>query len=197
MALPPFKLATTLFNALKNHGMKLKNINNQEALVQDLSESLNSQLSILKDPYTDNASTLLALVPQIVEMKIFTAIVTKRLNIDTKGMGQFAKLDAVVKEMEDTGSTSAEDLKDALEWSKEYLTSPEMVEILSNEQASIELPESFDVQSILAVIPKTASAIKGNINQLNGFITLAKDKERDERKKAQQAKRDQKKLGND
>lgn len=176
MALPQIKLALIFANFARKHGHKLLHLGNTDLLIRDLGKSMKEQLKILRDPDAGTVMTVADLLPQVAETKIFMGVVSNRLGIDTKGKSAFEVLNEIVQTTEAAGSDSAKDIKEALDWGKDFFSSPEIAELFGDEAVEISVPRRLS----LGEFKKSFTSIWKKAGQegerLHKFIKLAKEK---------------------
>jgi len=185
------KLAIIFSKLAKNHGTKILHGTDVYLLTKDLGKAVKRQKNIILDPDMGVFETTYEALPVIAEVQILTAAVSKKLGVSGNSIEE--TLTAIVKATEAKGSDAADDIKDALEWTREFMSQPEIKKIMEAKLVEIEKPKSWrDIKGFGMGAIQGTQRIVQEANRLQNFVEKAKEKQR----KAEKAEKDTKKKGN-
>lgn len=172
--LPQIKLALLVAKLVKEHGPKILHSNNPDLLTRDLGDALKKQKDILSDPRKSMIMTGYDVVPLVVEVKILTVFVAKKLDIDTKGKPDIVILEEIIAKSEErNGGKFSKDIKDTLEWTRRLFAHPEIQEILKMEVTEIEKPKG--VRDLTKIFKQVVSRAQDEATRVTEFLRRAKD----------------------
>ncbi len=171
---PQFKLALIFAKLAKEHGPKILHVNNPDLLTRDLGDALKQQKDILSDSRKGMMMTAYDVLPIIVEVKIMTSLVAKKLDIETKGKPDIAILEEIVAKSEERNAGKfSKDIKDTLDWTRKLFAHPEMQEILKMEMTQIEGIKS--VGDVTKFFKQLAGRSVDEVSRVTEFLKRAKD----------------------
>jgi hypothetical protein len=174
--LPNFKLALIFANLATKHGSKILHGGDIDLLTRDLGDALRRQKKIILDPDLSALETSYEALPVIAEVKILTVAVSKKLNIDTKGKSADAVLEEIIQKTEARNSKAAEEIKNTLEWTRDFFSKPEIQEILKADLIEIEKPRGLtDFLGMGKSMQQGAQRIGQEFSRLQEFLKKAKE----------------------
>lgn len=172
--LPNFKLALVFARIAKDHGHKILHANNTPLLTRDLGEALANQKRVLSDPRKGMVMTAYDVLPVIVEVKLLTMAVAKKLDIDTKDKPMISILEEIVQKSEEAGNAKyAKGIKDTLEWTRALFSHPEIQDVLRMEMTEIESPKS--VKDVFKFFGQLAGRSQDELTRVAEFLKKAKE----------------------
>jgi hypothetical protein len=175
MPLPQIKLALIFAKMAKDHGHKLLHANNPDLLTRDLGDAMRKQKDILSDPNKSSLFTAYDVLPVILEVKILSAAVAKKLDIDTKGKADITILEEIVeKSNERNGGKYATDIKGTLDWTRELFSNPEIQDVLKMEVTQIDRPKN--IKDITKFFGQLAGRSQDELTRVSEFLRRAKEK---------------------
>lgn len=171
---PQIKLALLFAKLAKEHGPKILHSNNPDLLTRDLGDALKKQKDVLSDPRKNMIMTGYDVVPIIVEVKILTTVVAKKLEIDTKGKPDIAILEEIIAKSEErNGGKFSKDIRDTLEWTRKLFANPEIQDVLKMEMTEIEAPKNL--KDIGRFFKQAAGRAQDEAVRVSEFLKRAKD----------------------
>ncbi len=185
------KLGVTFAKSVMKHRKKFLHITDVELLVRDLGDALNEQRNMLTNPRNSTIETAFELLPQIAEVKVLTAVITKQLDIDAKNKDHMDILKEIVQKMEDIDCDACFDIKENLSWLDEFYSMAEVKELMSKDMSEIETPSSvFDVGGMGKMLTTGITKAFDKTQQYHKYMQLAKRFEKMQRRKmAEEAKK--------
>jgi hypothetical protein len=174
--MPPYiKLALIFTKLAKQHGGKILHGGDADLLTRDLGDALRRQKKIILDPDMGALETAYEALPVIAEVKILTAAVAKKLEIDTQGKSAVEVLEDIVRKTEARNSSHAQEIKNTLEWTRSFFTNPEIQEILKADLIEIEKPKGLtDFFGMGKSFQQGAQRIGQEFTRLQKFLEEAK-----------------------
>lgn len=172
--IPQIKLALIFAQFAQKHGTKILHANNPDLLTKDLGNAMKEQKRILSDARKGMIMTGYDLIPVIVEVKVLTFVVAKKLGIETKGKADIAIIeDIIAKSDERNGGKYAKDVKDTLEWTRELFSHPEIQDVLKMEMTDIEAPKSL--KDVFKFFKQVAGRTSDELTRVSEFLKRARD----------------------
>ena len=174
MPLPNIRLALIFAKIAKDHGQKLLHANNPDLLTKDLGNALKKQKDTLSDPKKNAFMTAYDVLPVIIEVKILSVAVAKKLGIDTKGKPDIAILEEILEKCEErNGGKYTQNIKDTLEWTRSLFAHPEIQDVLKMEMTAIESPKSL--KDITKFMGQLAGRSQDELTRVSEFLKRAKE----------------------
>ncbi|MCE9506749.1 MAG: hypothetical protein K8R48_00320 [Alphaproteobacteria bacterium] len=174
--LPNFKLALIFANLAKKHGGKILHGGDIDLLTKDLGDALRRQKKIILDPDLSALETSYEALPIIAEVKILTMAVSKKLDIDSSGKSTSAVLEEIIQKTEARNSKAAAEIKNTLEWTRDFFSQPEIQEILKADLIEIEKPRGLtDFLGMGKSLQQGAQRIGQEFSRLQEFLKKAKE----------------------
>jgi hypothetical protein len=178
---PQAQLALIFAKMARQHGPKILHSNNPDLLTQDLSNAMKMQKKILSDPDKGTMMTAYDVLPVILEVKILSLAVAKKLGIETKAKPMINVLEEIIQKSEErNGGKYAQGIKDTLEWTRKLFANPEIQDVLKMEMTEIERPSG--VKGLGKFFMQLASRSQDELTRLNEFLKRAKDAAADQPK---------------
>ncbi len=172
---PQAKLALVFAKMARDHGPKILHSNNPHLLAQDLSNAMTTQKDILSDPKKGMVMTSYDVLPVILEVKILSLAVAKKLGIDTKGKPMINIMEEIIAVEEAAGKGKyVQGIKDSLEWTRKLFANPEIQDVLKMEMTEIESP-SISVKGVTRFFMQLAGRSQDELTRLNEFLKRAKE----------------------
>lgn len=172
--LPQFKLALVFAKLARQHGPKILHANNLDLLTRDLGLALKEQKDVLSDPRRGMFMTAYDVLPVIVEVKLLTVAVAKKLEIDTKGKPDIAVIEEILqKSQERNNGKYTRDIRDTLEWTRQLFANPEIQDVLKMEMTEIEKPQGL--RGVTKFITQLASRSQDELTRVSEFLKRAKE----------------------
>jgi hypothetical protein len=171
--LPNLKLAIIFANLAKKHGGTVLHLANTDKLTEDLGNALQQQKNILSDPRKSSLMTAYDILPVIMEVKILSLAVAKKLDVPTKGRAVIDILDDIVRASDARGGDHADGIRDTLEWTRKLFAAKEIQDVLNMEITEIERPAG--IRGIGKFVKQVAVRSKDEIVRLNEFLQRTKD----------------------
>ncbi|MDE1151703.1 MAG: hypothetical protein PW788_04120 [Micavibrio sp.] len=191
---PQMKLAMIFAKMAQQHGSKILHSNNPDLLTKDLGNAMRQQKHILSDPAKGAIMTSYDVLPVILEVKILSVAVARKLDIDTKGKSTIAVLEEIVAKSEErnNGKYSA-GIKETLDWTRKLFSHPEIQDILKMEMTEIEAPTG--IKGVAKFFTQLAGRSQDELTRLQEFLKKAKEVQEvpPTEPKAQPAQKDDKK----
>jgi len=173
---PNFKLAIIFANLATKHGGKILHGGDIDLLTKDLGDALRRQKKIIQDPDLGALETAYEALPVIAEVKILTLAVSKKLDLDTKGKSASGILEEIVRKTEERNSKAAQEIQNALEWTRDFFAQPEIQEILKADLIEIKKPRDWrDFTGIGKSVQQGAQRIAQEFSRLQEFLKKAKE----------------------
>lgn len=173
---PHLKLAAVFAKLAKNHGSKVLHGGNIDLLTKDLGDALRRQKKVIQDPDMNVLETAYEALPIIAEVKILTLAVAKKLEIDTAGKNTVTVLEEIVQKTEARNSKAAKEIKNTLDWTRDFFSKPEIQEILKADLIQIETPENWkDVRGWGKSAVQGTQRIAQEFSRLQDFLKHAKE----------------------
>ena len=173
--LPNFRLAAIFAKLAQEHSGKILHANSIDLLTRDLGDALRRQKKYIQDPDLNIVETAYEVLPVIAEVKIFTAIVSNKMGIDTTGKATIDVMEEIIQKTEERQSKSARAIKETIEWTREFFSQPEIQEILQTNMTAIEKPENWtNVGSVAKSFFQVAQRLSQQFVQLQEFLKRAK-----------------------
>lgn len=170
---PQIKLALIFAKMARDHGQKLLHSNNPGLLTKDLGDALKKQKDILSDPRKGMVMTAYDVLPIIIEVKIMTITVAKKLGIETKGKADINILEEIIAQSDvRDGGKYSKDIKDTLEWTRKLFANPEIQDVLKMEMTAIETPTG--IGDVTKFIKQLASRSQDELTRVSEFLKRAK-----------------------
>lgn len=170
----PIKLAFIFAKIAKDHGQKILHSNNIDLLTQDLSNALQKQKDILSDSKKSTLATAYDVLPAIIEVKILSLTVARKLGIDTKGRPVTDVLQDIAQAADARGSAkSAQGIKDTLDWTRALFANPEIQDVLKMEMPEIEKPSG--PKDLTKFFVQLTSRSQGEFVRVQEFLKRAKN----------------------
>lgn len=173
---PSFKLAAIFVKLAKNHGSKVLHGGDINLLTKDLGDALRRQKKIIQDPDMGVIETADEALPVIAEVKILTFFVAKKLKIETSGKNTITILEEIVQKTESRDSKAAKEIRNTLDWTREFFSKPEIQEILKADLIQIETPGKWtDIKGWGKSAVQGSQRIAQELSRLQDFLKHAKD----------------------
>jgi len=170
-----FKLAI-IFKKLARHSGTVLHSGNIEMLTKDLGDALRRQKKIIQDPDMGVLETAYEALPVIAEVKVLTIAVAKKLGLDTNGKSTIGVLEDIVRKTEERNSPAAGEIKNTLEWTRDFFSKPEIQEILKVDLVAIETPASWkDFKGIGKSALQGTQRLTQELSRLHDFLQKAKE----------------------
>ena len=139
---PQLRLAVIFAKMARDHGPKLVHANNTELLTRDLGDALVRQKNALADPAKGTILTAYDVLPIILEVKIMTTVVARKMGIDTKAKPMIDVLEEIIKKSEDSGNGQfATGIKSTLGWTRALFADPDIQAVLKMPMTEIDTPD--------------------------------------------------------
>jgi hypothetical protein len=185
---PQVKLALIFARMAKDYGPTILHSNNPDLLTKDLGNAMKRQKDILSDPKKGMIMTSYDVLPVILEVKILSLAVAKKLEIDTKGKPMIGILEEIVQKSEERNNGKyAKDIQSTLDWTRNLFANPEIQDVLKMEMTEIEAP-SPSLSGLGKFFTQLAGRSQDELTRLSEFLRRAKEVQEQQ----QQPKSDQK-----
>jgi hypothetical protein len=178
--LPQLKLALLFATFAKNHGSKVMHANNVDLLTADLGNALQKQKDILADRDKGVIMTAYDVLPVILEVKLLTTVVAKKLDIETKDKSSIAILEEIIQKSEERGEGErAEKIKSTLEWTRDLFEQPEIKKVLEMDMTEIEKPDS--IKGVGRFFKQVGGRGMDEFNRVQEFLKRTKDASKEDK----------------
>lgn len=172
----PIKLAATFAKLAQKHGYKVMHSSNVDLLTADLGDALRRQKKAMQDPDLGIFETAYEVLPIIAEVKILTVAVSRKLGLDTANKSTIEVLEEIVASAENRNSRSATQIKNTLEWTRDFFSQPEIQEILKADLIEVEAPTSWrDFAGMGRSALQGTQRAAQEFGRLQEFLRKAKD----------------------
>lgn len=172
---PSFKLSFIFAKLAREHGGKILHGGSIDLLTKDLGDALRRQKKVILDPDMNALETAYEALPIIAEVKVLTMAVSRKLGMDTKGKSTVAVLEEIIQKTEERNSKAAKEIKNTLDWTREFFSQPEIQEILKADLIQIEKPGSWrDVKGMGRSVVQGTQRIAQEASRLQDFLKRAK-----------------------
>jgi hypothetical protein len=162
------------------HGPKVLHMNNNNLLVQDLSDAMEEQKAVLTNPRQGSILTAYDVLPVIAEVKIMSHIVAYKFGIDTKDKPAIQVLDEIAAKAEEQGyTTEVAGMKRSLDWTRDLFTHPEIQSVMKMDVTGIEKPQS--IGDLRETLKQIASRAQQEVVRVDEFLKRVKKIEKDRR----------------
>lgn len=168
----PIKLALRIAKLAKRYGPTVLHGSNVDMLTKDLGDALRRQKKAITDPDMGSLETAYEALPVIIEVKILTMAVSRKLDVDTNGKSNIEVLEAIVKKTEDNKSTSADGIKDTLDWTRGFFAHPEIQEVLKSDMTAIHFPTG--IKGLGSTFMEASSRLSQEVVRVKAVIDKAK-----------------------
>lgn len=174
------KIAVMFCRIAIKHGPKILHMNETKLLVQDLSDAMEEQKDVLTNPRQGSILTAMDVIPVIAEVKIMSAIVAHKMNIETKDKTAIQVLEEIASKSEADGfSKEAAGMRRTLDWTRDLFNEPEIQEVLKMDVTGIEKPQG--ISDTRAVLKQIASRAQEEIVRVDEFLKRTKKIEKNKR----------------
>lgn len=172
--LPQLKLALIFAQFAKNHGSKVLHANSVDLLTTDLGNALQKQKDILADRDKGVIMTAYDVLPVILEVKLLTTVVAKKLGIDTKDKPSIAILEEIIQKSEERGEAErVQKIKSTLEWTRDLFEQPEIQKVLEMDMTEIEKPGG--IKGVGRFFKQVGGRGMDELNRVQEFLKRTKD----------------------
>ena len=173
---PNFKLAVIFAKLAKDHSGKVLHSGSIDLLTKDLGDALRRQKKVIQDPDMSTLETAYEALPIIAEVKILTVAVSKKLAMDTKGKSTITILEEIISKTEERNSKAAKEIKNTLDWTRDFFSQPEIQKILQADLIEIEKPGSWtDIKGMGKSAMQGTQRIMQEFSRLQDFLKKAKE----------------------
>ena len=183
------KLAIVFSKLAQKHGTKILHSTDVDLLTKDLGHAIKRQKATMLDPDMGIVETTYEVLPLLAEVQILTFAVSKKMGIDKDTA--IETLEEIVKQTEAKGSDAADDIKEALDWTRKFMAIPEVKKMLETDLIQIEKPKDWkNWRGLGAGALQGTQRIIQEANRLQTVIEKAKEEQRkkDEAEKAAKRK---------
>lgn len=171
---PQLKLALLFATFAKNHGGKVLHANNIDLLTEDLGNALQKQKDILADRKKGVIMTAYDVLPVILEVKLLSLVVAKKLDIETKDKPVINILEEIVQKSEERGAGDrAEGIKATMEWTRNLFEQPEIQKVLEMDMTEIEKPGG--IKGVGRFFKQVGGRGMDELNRVQEFLKRTKD----------------------
>lgn len=172
---PQVKLALIFARMAKDYGPTILHSNNPDLLTKDLGNAMKRQKDILSDPKKGMIMTSYDVLPVILEVKILSLAVAKKLEIETKGKSTIGLLEEIVQKSDErNGGKYSKDIKSTLDWTRNLFANPEIQDVLKMEMTEIEAP-SPSLSGLGKFFTQLAGRSQDELTRLSEFLRRAKE----------------------
>jgi len=168
----PIKLAMRIAKLAKQYGPTVLHGANVDLLTKDLGDALRRQKKVITDPDMGSLETAYEALPVVIEVKLLTLAVSRKLGVDTSSKSNIEVLEEIVKKTEANKSKSADEIKSTLDWTRGFFAHPEIQEILKSDMAEIEIPTGLG--GLGKVFMQSSTRLTQEVGRIQAVIEKAK-----------------------
>lgn len=159
------------------YGPIIPHINNGRATTVFLGNSLKDLKNCWEDEDSGTFFTIYESVEKVVEIKVFTFITARNLEMDTKGKTQFEVLQSIVNHFKAKNDLGAiRNIEGTMAWTQEFMQREDVQQIFN--ETNIDIP-AFNLMKPLEwpkVAMKTAERIGQEAGRIHKLMKAAKNK---------------------